>query len=211
MGWSSGPERSGGRPATAILPRDAKAAQPPAENGRGRTLREGDRDAVSLRSYRTHRGLRGRPPGRFGQEPDPGFMLIGGIRGHADGRRTAEVFPPSPTTLPCRIDRCRPRPAAPTASWPATAAGAVLWRNSDVGEVRTRRCRDLRLAPHHQLLSGCACDGLRVSCAPTAATFDPAMHPRPPGRGILARPAGRGDGGALSAVRKIVRPLLGAM
>ncbi len=39
------PQRSGGRAQAAILPRDAKAGcAPPAENSRGRPLRDGDRD-----------------------------------------------------------------------------------------------------------------------------------------------------------------------
>lgn len=43
---------------------------PPAENCRGRALREGDRDAVVLRSHQLHRGLRGCTETQKRMEPD---------------------------------------------------------------------------------------------------------------------------------------------
>ena len=132
----AGPERRGGRPETAILPRDAKAAQPPAENSRGRPLREGDRDAVVLRSHRTHRGLRGRPAGTRGRNRTlaPCSSVKFEDTPTATGPQRCRRHPSSP----CRVghDRRRLRLAAPTASPPSTAeVGQPGPRLSDVGEV----------------------------------------------------------------------------
>jgi len=76
-------------------------------------------------------------------------------------------------------------PAAPTASRFATVAAAVLGRNSDVGKVRLRRCRDLRIRAAFPAARAMALAspvhlrrGRLISpCTPAA------------GRGILARPA----------------------
>lgn len=192
----AGPERSGGRPETAILLRDAKAAQPPAENSRGRSLREGDRDAVVLRSHRTHRGLRGRPAARRGEEPDPGSMLIGGVRGHANGHRTAAVSKtfinrparPAPTAAACA------RPLRPHRR-PATVAATVLQTISGLGEAGLRPCHKFR---HRAASSGALAERATASAPRVRPRREVSSPPCAPaaGAGFSARPAGRGKRGS---------------
>lgn len=186
----AGPERSGGRPETAILLRDAKAAQPPAENSWGRSLREGDRDAVVLRSHRTHRGLRGRPAARRGQEPDPGSLLIGGVRGHADGHRTAAMSPPSLVVLPGRHRRpplvpgCSDRIPGPPRSRPPSCG-----RSPASARPVSAHAAHSGTAPHHPAL------WLSVRRLPRLVSArvgrcPPRHAPRPPGRVFWPDPIG---------------------
>lgn len=143
-----GPQRSGGRADTTILSRDAKAAQPPAENSRGRPLRSGDRDAVVLRSHRTHRGLRGRPAPQSGKEPDLAPCLSVAFNDTPAAIRSPEC-PSASASRPGCIRR-RLRPAHPTAS-PAcagrgrrTAGDLRRWR-----ALPPRPCRRPGLTPPH--------------------------------------------------------------
>jgi len=112
------------------LPRDAKAAQPPAENSRGRPLREGDRDAVVLRSHPLHRGLRGSAVTQtVWNAAWP--LCIGGFRAAGNGRGIAGAVilrrwqrrlsnHPMPSRFTDGSTATRPprRPGATPPAWP---------------------------------------------------------------------------------------------